>query len=178
MSTSLGRFNSTETERIVAYIHSEVENYRSGFYMDAATRFYWNLRPIEVSGLWELILGEDWYYDWDNPAMSEFLPLFKRFVAALDRAYDEWGDIPMEIQIEMEYTFSLPEFAAQLPWGRYVTAVDDEMWRFRGGGKHVPGVKSVGGFVRTVMIVPVQVKEQSWIVSAKTTKPQTSLPNR
>lgn len=165
MSTSLTK-SVLETETFFAYIHSPMgEPDQRGYFWPNAEN-YWNFRPQSISGMWEYVVGEDWWYLWDTEEMSEFWPLMGRVVDALERAAIQWPETVYQASLDVEYVTKIPVDRQQMPWGRYAWGSSDELWRFRGGKGNPKRGKGVGGFVRKVMIAPVQLQEHSsWIAS-------------
>ena len=116
----------------------------------------WNIHPLEISGPWKVVLGNDWDITMSSdPIFTDF---YNRLELEWEKAHEKTGDDIMVCEVVVEYTFKAPPGIKSLRYGRHTWADSDQFWHLAGDDKRQWRV--VGGFVRTVNMVSVLERSQ------------------
>lgn len=116
----------------------------------------WNIKPLEISEPWKVVLGDDWDITMSSDPI--FTDLYNRLELEWQRAFEQTRQDIMVCEVLVEYTFSAPPGIRSLRWGRHTWADEDQFWHLRGDDKRQWRV--VGGFVRTVNMASVLERSQ------------------
>lgn len=121
----------------------------------------WEIRPLEISGLWAMLLGQDWDILWSSAPPDQHGGMYQLFEQHWNEAYAETGHDILVCEAEVEYASPTP--AQRLTPG---LRFND---RTPGGGsnrwsilpKSNKEVQFIKGLVRTINMV--QVNERNHV---------------
>ena len=117
-----------------------------------------SIRPVSVSGMWTHVLGDDWWWTFeeDYALGNLFEPLAVQFKETRKR---EGVDV-LDVSVDMSYSFAQPPGAGALIWGHHVGSTPDgHIFRAIPGNRRNENgdrvLTFVTGFVRAITMEPL-----------------------
>lgn len=121
----------------------------------------WEIRPLEISGLWAMLLGQDWDILWSSAPPDQHGGMYQLFEQCWNEAYAETGHDILVCEAEVEYLFEPPPGVRSLNLRPGVSrwAGVGEAWSIL--PKSNKEVQFIKGLVRTINMV--QVNERNHV---------------
>lgn len=117
----------------------------------------WEVKPLQVSGLWESLLGPNWDIFWSNEAA--LAPIYHRFEEEWFAGFYQIEHPVLICEFEVCYSFFQPPGLRALRSGVRVWSDHQEVWAYTHPQMMGPAPKRVPqflkGIVRTINMVPI-----------------------
>lgn len=108
------------------------------------------IRPVNVSGFWEHILEDDWYYMFEE--RPELEALFARIEKQFERSIKEHKTDIFKVKCEVRYSLVQPPGLEALQWGHHLGTSEDYMFK---ATPRKEAMQFITGFVRTISMEPL-----------------------
>lgn len=108
----------------------------------------WNIKPLEISGLWDHILGEDWWY-----MFEEAKHIQKGFIGIIDRMTEKADDPEGVYEVELDVDYWIGPCPFELGFFGY--SQGSGPWNFFRIDASPEGPILTSGWVRKVRMVPI-----------------------
>jgi hypothetical protein len=109
------------------------------------------IRPVSISGFWEHILEDDWYYMFEE--RPELEALFGRIRKQFKRSIRQHKTDIFKVRCEVRYSLVQPPGLEALQWGHHLGTSKDYM--FKAKPTKPEEMQFITGFVRTISMEPL-----------------------